>query len=185
MITRRDFGAGVLGAGALVTAGNHVAAAQPKPVKNTLMHVGGDYHSVMGGDITSKQNLEYNLRHGVKHITAEVRNRPQGGWDLDALKRMKDNCDQYGVVFEAIRMQSDYINKLRKGPEREREVDTIVGNIQKAAQCGVKIITYHCEVIPYHRNGKTPGRGGTTSELFQAGKRLAKCANRGRRQGNA
>ena len=167
MITRREFGAGVLGAGALATAGNHVAAAQPKAPKNSLMHVGGDYHSVMGGDITSKQNLEYNLRHGVKHITAEVRNRPQGGWDPEALKRMKDNCDRYGVVFEAIRMQSDYINKLRKGPEREQEIDTIVANIQKAARCGVKIITYHCEVIPYRRNGKTPGRGGTTSDCFK------------------
>ena len=41
--------------------------------KNSLMHVGGDYHSVAGGDITSKQNLEYNVRHGVRHLTAEVK----------------------------------------------------------------------------------------------------------------
>jgi len=25
------------------------------------------HSSIVGGDITSKQNLEYNLRHGVKH----------------------------------------------------------------------------------------------------------------------
>jgi hypothetical protein len=37
-----------------------------KPRTNTLMHVGGDYHNIVGGDITSKQNLEYNLRYGVK-----------------------------------------------------------------------------------------------------------------------
>jgi len=30
----------------------------------------------------------------------------------------------------------------------------------------VKIITYHCEVIPYRRNGKVPGRRGTTYDAF-------------------
>ena len=36
------------------------------------MHVGGDYHYVAGGqgaDITGKENLEFNLRHGAKHLT--------------------------------------------------------------------------------------------------------------------
>jgi uncharacterized protein YbgA (DUF1722 family) len=60
----------------LVTSGNEVVAAQLKPRKNALMHVGGYYDSVLGGDITSKQNLEYNLRQGVKHLTAEVGKRP-------------------------------------------------------------------------------------------------------------
>ena len=165
MINRREFGAVLTGIAAQGITRNYLAAAQ-KPQKNTLMHVGGDYHSVAGRDITSKQNLEYNLRHGVKHLTAEIRKRPQGGWNLDELKRMKDNCDKYGVVFEAIRMDSDYI-KLRKWPERDREIDTVVGNIRKAAQASVKIITYHWEVIPYRRNGKVPGRGGSACDSFK------------------
>ena len=64
------------------------------------MHVGGDYHSVAGGAITSRQNLEYNLRRGVNHLTAQLRKRALGGWDPDELKRMKDDCDMHGVVFE-------------------------------------------------------------------------------------
>jgi hypothetical protein len=76
MITRREFAAGVVGMGALATTGNGVTVAQQKPRNNSLMHVAGDYHSILGGDITSKQNLEYNLRHGVKHLTAEMMNRP-------------------------------------------------------------------------------------------------------------
>ena len=67
---------------------------------------------------------------------------------------MKDNCDKFGVIFEAIRMDSEYI-KLRKGAARDRELETIVGNIRKASQAGVKIITYNWQVIPYRRNGKT------------------------------
>ena len=54
------------------------------------MHVGGDYHSVAGGpraDMTAKANLEYNLRHGVKHLTAQIRSvAKDGAWDSDELK---------------------------------------------------------------------------------------------------
>jgi len=131
------------------------------------MHVGGDYHSVAGSNgITSKQNLEYNLRHGVKHITALVRKRPQGGWDADELKRMQDDCGRFGMVFEAIRMDSDYI-ALPKGSARDRELETIVGNIKKASDVGVKTITYHWTVIPIRRNRRTEGRGGSTYAGFK------------------
>jgi mannonate dehydratase len=167
MINRRQLGIGLAAIATPVGFSATCLAAGQTPRKNTLMHVGGDYHCVAGGDITSKQNLEYNLRHGVRHLTVEVMNRPEGGWDPDALKRMKDNCDKSGVTLEAIRMKSDFVSKLSKGPEREREIDTIAGNIRKAAENGVKIITYHCEVIPYRRNGKNVGRGGTTYDAFR------------------
>jgi mannonate dehydratase len=79
---------------------------------------------------------------------------------------MKDNCDRYGVQLEAIRMGADYIT-LRKGPERNRTLDTIIANIQKASEVGVKIITYHWTVIPIRRNTRTPGRGGSTYTGFK------------------
>ena len=101
MINRREFGVALMGMAAPGITGTYVESEQ-KLEKNALMHVGGDYHSIVGGDITSKQNLKYNLRHGVKHLTAEVSKNPQGAWDPDELQRMKDNCDKYGVVFEAI-----------------------------------------------------------------------------------
>ena len=166
---RREFGERFLGGaiGAGVAPRTAFAQASPAPRKNTLMHVGGDYHSVAGSGITSKENLEYNLRYGVQHLTVQVRKRsPEGGWDLDELKRMKDDCDKYGVNLEAIRMEADYIT-LRKGPERDRELDNILANIQKAAQVGVKIITYHWTVIPIRRNKQTPGRGQVTYAAFQ------------------
>ena len=146
MMKRREFGqkfvSGAIGAGIASPSAPGTASAQaPRaPRKNTLMHVGGDYHSVAGSGITSRENLEYNLRYGVKHLTVSVRKRPQGGgWDLDELKRMKDDCDKYAVTFEAIRMDADYIT-LRKGPERDRELDNIIGNIQKASQIHMRNI---------------------------------------------
>src|SRR6266852_3501049 len=100
MMKRRQFG-GTIVSGAIGVA---AAAAQTArtPRKNILMHVGADYHSVAGGpgaDITSKTNLEYNLRHGVKHLTAQMRGpASDGAWDADELKRMRDNCDKQGFV---------------------------------------------------------------------------------------
>jgi len=79
MIKRREFGKTLAGAGATMAASTQVAQAQSgrarAPKKNLLMHVGGDYHAVAGGpraDMTAKANLDYNLRHGVKHLTAQV-----------------------------------------------------------------------------------------------------------------
>src|SRR5690349_10925375 len=114
-----------------------------------MMHVGGDCHSVAGGpraDMTARANLEYNLRYGVKHLTIQVRSvGSDGAWDSDELHRMRDNCDRAGVTFEAIRMDSDYI-MLRNGSDRDRRLDVIATNIQKASQVGVRVITHHWTV---------------------------------------
>lgn len=166
MLKRREFGGTIAVAAGSAMASPASAQAPGRTRKNLLMHVGGDYHSVAGSGITSKENLEYNLRYGVKHLTAQVRKHGAGGWDLDELKRMKDDCDRAGVQFEAIRMDADYIT-MRKGPEREREVDMILGNIQKAAQVGIRIITYHWTVIPIRRNQQTAGRGNVTYAGFK------------------
>jgi mannonate dehydratase len=127
------------------------------------MHVGGDYHCVAGDGMTSQANLEYNLRHGVRHLTVQM---PAGAWDAGQLQRMREDCERVGVTFEAIRMNAGYIN-LRKGPERDRVLDTVLGNIARASQAGVKVITYHWTVIPIRRNRQTPGRGGATYAGFK------------------
>ncbi len=95
---------------------------------------------------------------------------------------MKDNCDQNGVQLEAIRMEPNYIT-LPKGAERDRELDNIIGNIQKASEVGVKIITYHWTVIPIRRNRETSGRGKSHLLRFQARGELEGSARGKVRQG--
>ena len=126
MMKRREFGKKLVSATIGVAVAGESATGEAStqtshtPRRNALMHVGGDYHSVAGAGITSRANLEYNLRYGVKHLTVQAKNRPEGGgWDLDALKRMKDDCDRLGVQLEAIRMEPTYIT-LPKGAERDR-----------------------------------------------------------------
>ena len=165
---RRGFG-GRIAAG-LVAVGTASAAPAAKPRKNPLMHVGGDYHSVVGGrdaDTTSKANLEYNLRHGVKHLTAKIpKMSAEGAWDFDEMQRMRDNCDRHGMTFEAIRMGTEYI-AMRPGAERDRRLDNVVDNVRKASHIGVTVITYHWRVIPIRRNREAPGRGGSVYRGFK------------------
>ncbi len=108
-MNRREFGknlsCGVIGAGGAnsVNLGSVSALAAHVPRKNTLMHVGGDYHNVAGADITAKENLEYNLRHGVKHLTARVKKlSDDGAWDPDNLRRMKGYWERITYFLENI-----------------------------------------------------------------------------------
>src|ERR1041384_4221875 len=138
------------------------AQRSPASRKNLLMHVGGDYHSVAGPGITSRENLDFNLRYGVPHLTIPLRNQ----WRLEELQKMKEDCERRNVTIEAIRMDADYI-ALPKGAERDRALDNILGNIEKASKIGVKVITYHWTVIPIRRNRQTPGRGNVTYAGFK------------------
>jgi mannonate dehydratase len=174
-IARRDFNkvfaGGIVGAGLLHPT---AAAVPPRPFPprvNTLHHVGGDYHAVMSDDSlnwnerqrvwTSERNFQYHERHGVKHFT----NIMQGNWDWEEMKRWKDDCDKAGMVWKAIRMDSGYIY-LRPGAERDKKLEEIAGNIQKASQVGVKVITVHWTMIPIRRNGHRPGRAGSSYPSF-------------------
>jgi mannonate dehydratase len=168
---------GLAGAGLAATARSAQPgpAAAPRPRKNTVHHVGGDYHCTMGDHWTSKQNFEYHQRFGVRHLTVSMGGSGGSGakgreaaadWDGDAMKRWKDACDGAGMVWEAIRMDAGYIY-LPPGPARDRRLASIIGNIQKAAQVGVKVITMHWTLIPIRRNRRTAGRGGSSYHGFK------------------
>ncbi|WP_339815973.1 mannonate dehydratase [uncultured Imperialibacter sp.] len=177
-IDRRDFTkaltGGFIGAGLLSTVSTEATSAPKKavPRKNNLHHVGGDYHVVMSDDShdwnerqrvwTNNRNFQYHERQGVKHFT----NIMSGAWNLDQMKKWKADCDNYGMTWEAIRMDSSYIY-LKPGAEREKKVEEIAANIERASQVGVKVITMHWTLIPIRRNGHTPGRGGSSYHAFK------------------
>ena len=201
---RRDFGkalaGGAVGVGlsTLIPAtplafGQHIPDYGPlKPVtpkRNLKMHVGSDYHVIEGASIFGKENLEYNLRFGVKSISPDPdteahRGKPRtqasrggdfipmegpvegGAFDLDLLKRMKDSCDQAGIWLEGLRMDSGYI-VLKQKSDQDKKIDQISENIRKAAQVNVHLISQHWTMIPIRRNGTAPGRGGAVYTTFK------------------
>jgi len=175
-ILRRDFTKVI--AGSVMVGGLLNTTVQGAPLfkigkkKNTLMHVGSDYHVIMGDQSlkwderqltwTSKQNFEYHERCGVNHFT----NIMGRDWNVDLMNRWKGDCDKAGKTWEAIRMDSTYIY-LPPGPERQKKIDEIIANIKKASSAGVKIITMHWTLIPIRRNGHTSGRGGSSYHAFK------------------
>lgn len=200
---RRDFWKAILGAvagaglkrsGLAETAPGRSSAVKARVhVKNTKMHVGADYHVVEGKNIISKENINYNLRYGVTHISPDPdmviegsrparsvagapahkggafipAEGPMGGaFDLDNLKLMRDTCDSMGMTIEGFRMDSGYI-VLKPGPEREKKLDQICENIRKAHEVGVGLISQHWTAIPIRRNGTEPGRGDSTYQTFK------------------
>ena len=168
LIARREFAkvmaGGVVGMGLSGTAAAaETFTAMPKAKKNNLFHVGGDYHVVLGDHWTSKLNIEYHQRMGIRHFTSQL---TLGNWNLNDMKKWKDICDENNMVWEAIRMDSSYIY-LAPGAERDRKIAEIIQDIQKASQVGVKVITMHWTMIPIRRNGHNPGRGGSGYESFK------------------
>ena len=189
---RRDFGKALVSGAVGAALGGFTDAApafgQPQknltPRRNTKMHVGADYHVIEGKTLTSKENLEYNLRFGVKSISPDPDQEahrgkathfdafiptegPLGGaFDADVLKQMKDNCDAVGMWLEALRMDSGYII-LKDPSDQDRKLDQICENVRKAAQVDVHIISYHWTMIPIRRNGTAPGRGDSVYSTFK------------------
>ena len=79
---------------------------------------------------------------------------------------MRDACDAVGMKIEGFRMDSGYI-VMKPGPERDRKIDQVLENIRKTHLVGVGLISQHWTMIPIRRNGKEPGRGGSTYETFK------------------
>jgi mannonate dehydratase len=189
---RRDFGKALIGGAVGVALGGLADAApafgQPQKKliarKNTKMHVGADYHVIEGTTLTSKENLEYNLRFGVKSISPDpdqeahrgkgarfdafipVEGPLGGAFDTDVLKQMKDNCGAVGMWLEALRTDSGYII-LKDPSDQDKKLDQICDNVRKAAQIDVRIISYHWTMIPIRRNGTVPGRGDAVYSTFK------------------
>lgn len=184
---RREFAktlAAAVGAGLVAGTARAQTApgpSAPAPRRNTLHHAGGDYHCVFGDHWASKKNFEFHQRQGVTSISPSMdpggdtvmngRHRPGAAqrptaWDFDEMRRWKDACDQHGILWEGIRMDSSYI-WLKPGPERDRKIEDIIGNIQKASKVGVRLISHHWTMIPIRRNTNTPGRGGCTYRGFR------------------
>jgi hypothetical protein len=84
---RRDFGrkivTGAIGAGlsGSIVRGTDSAEGIGTLRQNSLMHVGGDYHSDAGSGIISRENLQHNLRYGVKHLTATLSKGFNCAWE--------------------------------------------------------------------------------------------------------
>lgn len=125
------------------------------------MYVGTQYFG------TSKLEMEYLVRHGVTHFDATV-----DGYDVETLKRHKDEAAQYGVDFEMVHIPWQDAIGLASA-DRDKAIDNVCQWIENAAQAGLRGINYNFCILRagdkgglVQRTGRRPGRGGTTYSSF-------------------
>ena len=175
---RREFGIALASGAVGAVAGSTVnvrplqANDSPSPRKKAQMYVASDD---MVRDLFTTEHLQYLKRHGVKHIEVEEFKRSEDGdWDLDDLRRMRDIANKNDVTisslnFSKIRAKNDSktrkeLNHIMAGTkgERDRQIEVIAGNIEKAAAIGVPIMRYHWRMEPdAYRNGKSKSKAGS------------------------
>jgi len=182
---RREFGI-ALASGAIGAAAPGIVNARPaqttgskKPRKKALMYVAEDHW-----DKFTKEHLEYLKRHGVKHIEIEhIKRSDEGDWDLDNLKRLRDIADKNDVIINTLNFSQvvanddpkhkKYLNHIMAGNEgkRDRQIEVIARNIEKAKTIGVPMMRYHWRMSPKtYRNTSRKFEGGAQGNAWKLSK---------------
>jgi mannonate dehydratase len=111
---------------------------------------------------------------GVRHINADPEGNPHD-WTLDDLKRHRDRLESCGLVLDMVQLPlaSRVIEKsqspdiLTKGPDRDRQIDSICRLIENVAAAGIPSVKYNLNIIGIPRSPDEPGRGGSRNAAFR------------------
>ncbi len=175
---RRDFGKAIAaGAAFAATRGSGAAiagAAQTQPKKTALMHVGG-------GGSTTKEGLEYLMRHGVYSVDGpDPKEIPGKGWDLEDALKTKEICEKAGVKIETYHLPKNLTNTnvlLGKSPERDRDIEMMQQMISVAGKVGIRACLYNTQYGGNLRTGRSapdPKRGNVTYSMWDYQEALKK-----------
>jgi mannonate dehydratase len=175
---RRTFvGLGVAAAGAssaLSSAAQSVGgpASDYKPGR-AVMHVG-----CQRGPTTEKF-LNHLKRNGVDHCCGYPERLPNGGFNLDSMKRLVDLGQKCGVSIDMIQLPlpSSYITRspmknimLGKSPERDREIETCQEIIRDCAAAGIPAVKYNLTILGVLSTEPVIGRGGIRQRAWDLSK---------------
>jgi len=112
---------------------------------------------------------------GVRHVCVDPPGDPHH-WSLDDLCRHKERVESFGLSLEMVQLplssrpiedaESPNI-LLGKEPERQREIDSICGLIERLAMAGIPAAKYNLCIIGIPRTEREPGRGGSRNAAFR------------------
>jgi len=123
--------------------------------KKAAMHVG------VQGIGTSKKELQFLVRHGVRNMDAAVENT-----EAETLLRHKQEAAEEGVSLEMIHISLPRSITLAQDPQRHRDIDAVCRIIENAGKAGLRGLNYNFCILPHQRTERTPGRGGSTYSTF-------------------
>jgi mannonate dehydratase len=134
-----------------------------------LMHV--------GTQIRPRDDTDYRVwaQLGVTHVCVDPPGNPHH-WSLDDLHRHRERVESFGLSLDMVQlpMSSAPIEKqdsphilLATEPERQREIDSICGLIERLAAAGIPAAKYNLTLIGIPRTEREPGRGGSRNAAFR------------------
>ena len=111
---------------------------------------------------------------GIQHVNADPFGNPHD-WTFEVLAAHREHIESFGLVLDMIQlpMSSRVIEKqyspdiLTKGPERDRQIDSICRLIENAAKVGIPAVKYNLNIIGIPRTEIEIGRGGSRNEAFR------------------
>src|SRR5207302_10642522 len=97
-------------------------------------------------------------------------------WSLEDLNRHREYVESFGLSLDMVQlpMASRQIEEqesphilMGKEPERQREIDSICGLIERLAAAGIPAAKYNLCIIGIPRTEREPGRGGSRNAAFR------------------
>ena len=114
---------------------------------------------------TSKQELQFLVRHGVTHMDGSVKNT-----DAETLTRHREEAAAEGVSLEMIHIGLPKSIPLARDPQRDQDIDAVCRQIENAGKAGLRGLNYNFCIVPHQRTERTHGRGGSTYSTFDISK---------------
>jgi mannonate dehydratase len=137
--------------------------------KGDAMHV--------GTQIRPRDDADYRVwaQLGVTHVCVDPPGDPHD-WTLDDLERHKEHVESFGLSLDMVQLplSSRPIDEqespnilLGREPERQREIDSICGLIERLAAAGIPAAKYNLTLLGIPRTAREPGRGGARNAAFR------------------
>jgi mannonate dehydratase len=131
----------------------------------------------VGTQIKPRDDSDYRVwaQLGVKHVCVDPLGNPHQ-WSLDDLCRHREHVEAFDLSLDMVQlpMSSAPIEKqesphilLAKEPERQRELDSICGLIERLAKAGIPAAKYNLTIVGIPRTAREPGRGGSRNAAFR------------------
>jgi mannonate dehydratase len=124
--------------------------------------------------VTSDDGYRQFAQLGVRHVNADPDGNPHD-WTLDVLQRHRDRMERCGLILDMVQLplESHPIEKqnspdiLTKGPNRDKQIDSICRLIENVAKAGIPSVKYNLNIIGIPRSEFEAGRGGSRNSTFR------------------
>ena len=132
----------------------------------------------LGTQIKPRDDTDYRVwaQLGVNHVCVDPPGNPHDWTRGRSLNRQREHVEKFGLTLDMVQLplssrpieeaQSPNI-LLGKDPERQRELDSICGLIERIGAAGIPAAKYNFNIIGIPRTAHEAGRGGSRNAAFR------------------